>query len=71
MPLAFVRKGNRVQIVRVDAGQGLRARLTAMGLIPETVIDALMNSSKGPLVISLKGSRIILGHVIAQKIMVA
>ncbi|HOV91001.1 MAG TPA: FeoA family protein [Syntrophorhabdaceae bacterium] len=70
IPLAYVNEGSRVRIVRMDLGRGLKARLTAMGIIPNTEIEVVMNSLKGPFVISIKGSRIILGRGIASKIMV-
>ncbi len=70
MPLALVKAGKRVHIVGVKAGQGLQGRLAAMGLVPGTVIDVIMNSSRGPFIVAVKGSRIILGHGMAQKIMV-
>jgi len=71
MPLAFVEAGRRVQIVEVSAGQGLQGRLEAMGLVPGTEIDVIMNSSRGPFIVAVKGCRIILGHGMAHKIMVA
>ncbi len=71
MPLAYVNEGSRVRIIRVDAGNGLKSRLAAMGIIPEAEIEVVMNSFKGPFIISIKGSRIILGRGIAWKITVA
>jgi Fe2+ transport system protein FeoA len=41
-----------------------------MGLVPGTEIDVIMNSSRGPFIVAVKGCRIILGHGMAHKIMV-
>jgi Fe2+ transport system protein FeoA len=71
MPLALVKAGKRVHIVGLAAGEGLQGRLAAMGLVPGTQLEVIMNSAQGPFIVSVKGSRIILGHGMAQKIMVA
>jgi Fe2+ transport system protein FeoA len=71
MPLTIVQAGRRVRLVAVDAGHGLQGRLTALGLIPGVEIEVLQNSLHGPFLIAVKGSRIMLGRGMAQKIMVA
>jgi len=42
-----------------------------MGFVPETPLYVVKNSTKGPLVISIKGARIIIAFDIAQNIIVA
>lgn len=70
MPLAMVQAGKRVRLLSVDSGHGLQGRLAAMGMIPGVEIEVLRNSFHGPFIIEVKGSRIILGHGMAQKIIV-
>ena len=70
MPLAFMEAGALVELVAIDAGQGLRGELEAMGLVPGTRIEVLKNSLHGPLIIGVKGSRIALGRGMAHKIRV-
>lgn len=71
MPLAIVQVGRRVRFVAVDAGRGLQSRLSSMGLVPGVEIEVLRNSLQGPFLIAVKGSRIMIGRGMAQKIMVA
>lgn len=71
MPLAIVQAGRRVRFVAVDAGHGLQVRLAAMGLVPGVEIEVIRNSIHGPFLVEVKGSRIMLGRGMAQKIMVA
>ena len=71
MPLAIVQVGRRVRFVAVDAGRGLQSRLSSMGLVPGVEIEVLQNSLQGPFLIAVKGSRIMIGRGMAQKIMVA
>jgi Fe2+ transport system protein FeoA len=69
--LALIEAGRQVHVIGVNAGQGLQGRLAAMGLVPGTPVEVIMNSSRGPFIVAVKGSRIILGHGMAQQIMVA
>ena len=69
-PLSEVRADETVKLVRIDAGGGLRGRLVSMGLLPNTEITVVNNSHPGPFVISVKGSRMMLGRGMAHKIMV-
>lgn len=68
MPLSIVQVGRKVRLISVEAGRGLRSRLTAMGLVPGTEIEVLQNFMHGPFLIEVKGSRIMLGRGMAQKI---
>ena len=70
MPLAMVRPGESVAVIGVRAGWGLQGRLADMGLLPGVQIRVINNQMPGPLIIDLKGSRLVLGHGMAQKIMV-
>jgi len=71
MPLTIIQVGRIVKIVSVEAGGGLQGRLAAMGLVPGEEIEVLRNTPHGPFLIGVKGSRIMLGRGMAQKIMVS
>jgi len=70
VPLSTVEAGRKVYIVAVDAGHGLQGRLAAMGLVPGVQVDVILNSPRGPFIVAVKGSRIILGQGMARKIIV-
>ncbi len=70
MPLAMVRPGEVVTVVDVRAGWGLQRRLADMGLLPGVQIRVINNQMPGPLIIDLRGSRLVLGHGMAHKILV-
>jgi len=70
MPLAMVSPGEVVQVVRVKAGWGLQRRLADMGLTPGVAITVLNRQMPGPIIIDLRGSRLVLGYGMAQKILV-
>ena len=68
MPLALVPEGAKAVLSRIQGGQGLRGRLSAMGLIPGTEITVLRNGGHGPFVVAVNGTRICIGRGIAMKI---
>lgn len=70
IPLSMVKAGEKVRLVSINAGKGLKSRLTAMGLVPNVEIIVVNNSHPGPFVISVKDSKMMLGRGIAHKIMV-
>jgi len=70
MPLAMAGSGGTVQVVDIRAGRGLTRRLADMGLTPGINIKVVNSQRPGPVIIDLRGSRLVLGHGVAQKIMV-
>ena len=69
-PLSVVKAGQTVTLTNIDAGRGLNSRLASMGLLPNVSITVVRNSDSGPIVIKVKGSKMMLGRGMAQKIMV-
>jgi len=69
-PLSTVSAGETVKLASIEAGRGLNSRLASMGLVADVEITVVSNSHPGPFVISVKGSRMMLGRGMAQKIAV-
>ena len=69
-PLSKVRAGETVKLAKIDAGRGLKSRLTAMGLVSDVEITVVSDGQPGPFVISVKGCKMMLGRGMAHKIMV-
>ena len=70
MPLAMVRPGEKVTMVGIRTGWGLTKRLADMGLVPGTTLRVVNSQMPGPVIVEVRGSRLVLGHGVAQKIMV-
>jgi len=68
--LSKVPAGETVKLAGIEAGRGLNSRLASMGLVPNVEITVINNSHPGPLVISVKNSKMMLGRGMAHKIMV-
>ena len=70
-PLSKIRSGEKARLVCIEAGRGLSNRLASMGLVSDVEIKVVSNSHPGPFVISVKGSKVMLGRGMANKIMVS
>jgi ferrous iron transport protein A len=68
--LSSVKAGEKVRLVSINAGHGLKSRLTAMGLLPDEEVTVVSNGQPGPIVIGVKDSKVMLGRGMADKIMV-
>ncbi len=70
MPLAMVSPGEVVTVVNIRAGRGLTRRLADMGLTPGTTLRVVNSQTPGPIIVEVRGSRLVLGYGIVQKVMV-
>jgi Fe2+ transport system protein FeoA len=70
MALDQVPAGGRVRMVRIEAGHGLKNRLTAMGFLADEPIEVIRNDHRGQVIIAVKNSKIVLGRGMSHKIFV-
>ena len=68
--LATISPGQAARVVSIAAGRGLAQRLADMGLIPGTVLRVINRQGSGPILVELRGTKIVLGSGISQKIIV-
>lgn len=69
-PLSNVIAGDTVTVASINAGDGMKGRLLAMGMVPNAQVTVVANNPTGPFVVSVKGSKIMLGRAMVHKIMV-
>ena len=67
--LSSIPAGQTVQMARIDAGRRLKHRLTELGLTPGVKVTIVQNNG-GPILISVRDSRIAIGREMANKIQV-
>ena len=70
MPLSDTKVGQKVSLLSIDACDELRSRLAAMGMVPNVIMTIVSNGNRGPFVVNVKGSKIVLGRGMAHKVMV-
>lgn len=68
MSLSMAKRGQRVRVVRINAGRGLQARLFGMGIIPGTELTVVAGGNRGPVVVAVGASKIVLGRGMAHRI---
>lgn len=68
--LSEAKAGQTVRLVRVQAGHGLKHRLAAMGLLANTKIKVLRNEGRGQLIVNVRGTKVVLGRGMSEKMMV-
>ena len=69
-PLSEVKAGQTATIHSLRGGYGFRSRLAALGFTPGAQVTMLQNQGRGPLLVTLRSTRIALGRGEAQKILV-
>ncbi|NLA50257.1 MAG: hypothetical protein GX876_12460 [Bacteroidales bacterium] len=62
--------GEKVILEKIEGGVGLNNRLSSLGLTPGTEL-CIIQDTGGPLLVSVRDSRIALGRGVAHKIMVS
>jgi Fe2+ transport system protein FeoA len=68
-PLAAASQGQRLRLIEIDAGKQLTHRLTELGLTLGVEL-MIVHDSGGPLVLSVRGSRVAIGRGMASKMRV-
>lgn len=68
LPLVLLSRGETARIVRIHGGRGVRKRLFDIGIAPGKKIEIVHGWGKGPLVVMVDETRIMLGRGMANKI---
>ena len=68
--LATISPGRAARVVSIAAGRGLAQRLADMGLTRGTVLRVINRHGSGPTLVEFRGTKIVLGSGISQKIIV-
>ena len=70
LPLAMINPSERVKVTEIRGGRGLLQKLADMGLTPGVNLKVINSQKPGPILVDIRGSRLVLGHGVAQKVMV-
>ena len=69
MTLYEVKEGDRVRILNITGGHGVKNRLAAIGLFPGAEVK-VVKSPPGPVIVEVAGSRVAIGQGMAKKVVV-
>ncbi len=68
--LDVLEKGDHAAFLSVVAGRGITTRLTSLGFTPGALLEMMQNYGRGPLVVTIRGTRVALGRQEARRITV-
>jgi len=70
MPLMMLQPGRRARVLEVRGGRGLTRRLASMGILPGTVVSLVRGGPGGPVIVAVRGGRVVIGRGMAHRVMV-
>ena len=68
LPLSEAPAGREFLVRQLTAGHRLRAHLAGMGLMAGVTLRVEQNRGRGPLLLSIRGNRLVLGRGMAAQI---
>lgn len=68
--LSTVQNGELVQIAKMKGGHQFLSRLASLGFTPGARLRVLRNHGHGPIIVSLRDTRVALGRGEAKKILI-
>ena len=70
MPLSMVDMGEEVVLKAINWGPKMKRRLESLGLTPGIKVGVISNDTNGSFILDVRGSRLVLGSSVTQKIIV-
>lgn len=68
MNLNSINAGCYAEILGITGGESLRDKVLSLGLLPGKTVQVISNRKKGPVIIKINGTRLILGKGMSEKI---
>lgn len=69
-PLTSLQPGDKGVIKKLRGGRAFKARMTGMGLNENNVVELVQGNENSPVVVGIGSSRVVIGHGMAEKVMV-
>lgn len=70
MGLTDVKDGNKVVITKIEGGRHARKKLMDLGMIPGVPVTIVRRAGRNPMLLSVMGRQVVLGHGMAEKVFV-
>lgn len=68
--LAELKPGEHAALLEIHAGKGALGRMSSLGFTPGVDVEMVQNYGRGPLIVTVRGTRIALGRLEAEKLLV-
>ena len=69
-PVAMLSEGEKARIVSIEGGAGVRKKLTDLGILPGKFIQVAHGSGRGPRVLVVDDTKVMVGQGMLHKIIV-
>ena len=70
LTLADLKPGEHAVLTEIHAGKGTTGRMTSLGFTPGVELEMTQNFGHGPLLVTVRGTRVALGRMEAKNLMV-
>lgn len=70
VPLSQMPVGEQAIVLEFQGGRTVRHRLASLGFTPGVPVSMIQNYGRGPLIVSVRGTRVALGRGEAARILV-
>lgn len=68
--LTDIKSGTRVKVLKLSGGERFKDKLLCMGILPGHEIEVLSSQKKGPVMVRVNDTRVVIGHSMAERIIV-
>jgi len=68
--LTGVKSRTKVRVLKLSGGERFKDKLLCMGILPGHEIEVLSSQKKGPVIVKVNDTRVVIGHSMAERIFV-
>jgi len=70
LPLSDLKPGEHATLIEIHAGRCALGRMTSLGFPPGVDLEMTQNYGRGPLLVTVRGTRVALGRHEAERLLV-
>jgi Fe2+ transport system protein FeoA len=71
MSLEKLENGKRGVVLKIDGSLGAKDHLLQLGIVPGVPVTMVQRATTGPILVEVLGTKVMLGHGLAEKVLVA
>jgi len=68
--LTNIKSGSKVRVLKLSGGERFKDKLLCMGILPGHEVEVLSSQRKGPVMVKVNDTRVVIGHSMAERIIV-
>lgn len=68
--LTNVKSRTKVRVLKLSGGERFKDKLLCMGILPGHEIEVLSSQKKGPVIVKVNDTRVVIGYSMAERIFV-